>query len=480
MGRGIRYFCVGLLFFSMKGVANAQFGPSDNSVIFSTGETVAIQDSSHKFVVRDIIITGNNKTRPKTILRELPFHENEEYPLNQIVEKFYEAKKRLMNTGLFHDVVVSLKSLQGYDVYVSIEVKERWYVFPVPVVKAVDKSFHQWYKEGMSMDHVIYGVNTDLNNFTGRNDKFSVSVINGYVKQVAIQYRGIYLDKNLRWSTNAGVAFGGNKEVNYMTMYNKTVPFKDNDQFVRSYMRSFVELSYRRAIKTRHTFGIAYNYETYADTIFKLNPHFSNRHVLRYPELSYKMTYFDVDFIPYPTKGLATEITVRKKGLNDPMNIWQLNAKESITWPVGHSAYFNLRMVGMLKLPFNQPYNTQQFLGTDDQFLQGYEDYVIDGVAGGYTKATLAKQVINTHLNFSSQKFRSIYNIPFRLYLKAFVNTGYVHNPNPGINDLTNKMLYSYGVGMDIVTFTDFVIKLEWSFNQLGENGVYLHRRNYF
>ena len=71
-------------------------------------------------------------------------------------------------------------------------------------------------------------------------------------------------------------------------------------------------------------------------------------------------------------------------------------------------------------------------------------------------------------------------HVPLKIYAKTFVNTGYVYNPHPGQNDLANKFLYSGGVGFDLVTFTDFVIKIEWSFNRLGENGLYLHQHNNF
>ena len=55
-----------------------------------------------------------------------------------------------------------------------------------------------------------------------------------------------------------------------------------------------------------------------------------------------------------------------------------------------------------------------------------------------------------------------------------------VYNPTPGFNNLNNKMLFSGGVGLDIVTIYDVSIKLDWSFNQLGQNGIYLHRTNNF
>ena len=36
-------------------------------------------------------------------------------------------------------------------------------------------------------------------------------------------------------------------------------------------------------------------------------------------------------------------------------------------------------------------------------------------------------------------------------------------------------MIYTGGFGIDIITFYDFQLKFEFSFNQLGQNGLFLH-----
>ena len=100
--------------------------------------------------------------------------------------------------------------------------------------------------------------------------------------------------------------------------------------------------------------------------------------------------------------------------------------------------------------------------------------------AGGYTKATLAHRLFSTNIGIPSERFRRLNHIPFKAYAKIFGNAGYVYNPQPGDNMLANRMLYSVGVGVDIITFYDFIIKLEWSFNQIGQNGLNLHRKDYF
>ena len=255
---------------------------------------------------------------------------------------------------------------------------------------------------------------------------------------------------------------------------------KDHQQFLRTYLSWFGEVSYRRAIKTRHSLAVGYTYEELADTVFALNPGYSPRMgVIRYPEITYTLRYTDLDFIPYPTRGYAAEFSLKKKGFNEAIQLWQFNLRGSANWPVGRN-FLSLRGAAMLRLPLTQPYISRQFLGYEDQYIQGYEKYVVDGVGGGYARILLTRPVLATRIRLDPAKWRGMSQIPVRLFLKTFVNGGYVYSRHHGINELTNQFLYSGGIGLDILCFTDFVIKLEWTFNRLGENGLYLHRRNNF
>lgn len=464
--------------------AFSQIGMSENTTVYSTNGVTIVSDTNQLFVIHDILISGNEKTKPAIILRELPFKINEFYPLGTIAQKFRKARKQLMNTGLFRNVTVSLKNFDHNDVYINVEVEEKWYIWPMVFFKPVDKSFGEWWKEkNKNMDRINYGIRLSHNNITGRNDKLRLSVMNGYTRQVSVQYHGLWLDKALKWSTSIGITYGQNREVNYMTSQNKQVPVKGNGDFLHSYVGGFLQVNYRPAIKTIHSFGIGYNYESIADTVYKLNPSFSTgAKFISYPELFYRLRYFDVDYIPYPTKGFLGEVSLKREGfgIQSPINLWEVTAKASQTWPVGNKYFFNLKGLGMLKLPFSQPYIGKQFIGHDSRYLQGYEYYVVDGVAGGYAKATLLRPIFSTHISIPSQRFKSLSKIPIKVYAKTFTNAGYVYNTTTGENRLTNRLLYSGGVGLDVVTYNDLVIKIEWSFNRLGENGVYLHQRNDF
>lgn len=487
-------YCVGLLF--TLAVCIAALGQSPIPPSGDTSLRIIIQDKNidsldkldlppppdSLFIIRQIYITGNRKTRADIMLREIPFKPGDQYPLPELVKNFEKARKQLMNTTLFHEVVVSLKSFDGYQVDIQVQVRERWYLLPVPYFKPVDRNLNQWLVEQKaSLSRVNYGAKLMYNNVTGRNDKLRLYAITGYTKQFSFSYDRLYIDKAMKWGMNVSMAMGKNREINHITIDNKQEFLKSED-YLRNFFSGNLELTYRRAIKTRHRIGIGYTSERVADSVLYYNPSFlkDSRTQVKFPEVYYAMSYFDVDYIPYPTKGYAADLVIGKKGFNNAMNMWHLSAKGLGSWHTGRSSFFSVAVGGTLRVPFRQPYYNKRFLGYGDLFLQGYEYYVVDGVAGGYTKATFGKRLINFTMRIPGFKRIAPRSIPVNIYGKVYGNAGYVYNPEPGENTLSNRMLFSGGFGLDIFTIYDFTLKLEWSFNQLGENGLYLHRKSIF
>ena len=160
--------------------AQIGIGHADRQILYSTKDSDAPTDTtrlytptdtSRLFLIKEITVEGNKYTRTSTILREVSFYVGKGYSLPLLVKKFAQAKKQLLNTALFHEVIVSLKSLEGYNAHVNIEVRERWYIFPVPFVKTVDRSFGEWVKDqDMDMNRVNYGIRIRHYNATGRLD----------------------------------------------------------------------------------------------------------------------------------------------------------------------------------------------------------------------------------------------------------------------------------------------------------------------
>lgn len=436
------------------------------------------------YVVGEVTITGNKKTKPLIILREISFQTGEKYLLQELIKKFEDARRQLMNTTLFHTAIVAAKNFEGNKVNIIVEVKERWFIFPLPYLKPVDRNLNQWIVEqNASLGRINYGIKILYNNATGNNDKLRLTLGSGYTRQFSFSYDRLYIDKKMKWGINAVFAHGKNREINYNTVKDKQVFLKNSDAYLRSFVTTSLGLTYRKAIKTRHSFGVGYNSEQIKDTIVSLNPTYfkAGRNSIRFPWLFYSMVYYDLDYIPYPTRGYAAQVFAGKSGFDKTINLWQLSAKGSATWPVIKKTFLNLNAYGGIKLPFKQPYFNQRFLGYGDVFMQGYEYYVIDGVAGGYLKTTITREIFNFNIRIPPiKKGKEAQRIPFRIFAKMFGNAGYVHNPQPGENALSNTMLYSGGFGIDILSFYDVTFKLEWTFNQLGQNGIFIHRKTIF
>jgi hypothetical protein len=116
-------------------------------------------------------------------------------------------------------------------------------------------------------------------------------------------------------------------------------------------------------------------------------------------------------------------------------------------------------------------------LGSASLYMRGLEYYVIEGVAGGVARATVKNEVLAFNIH-SPLKSKTHDKIPVRVFLKAYGDLGYSYTPNYGISKLNNKMLRTCGIGLDIVTFYDVVLRFEYSFNQLRERALYFHTQN--
>lgn len=453
----------------------------------NTIDTIKIVDTVPRaYTIRNIFIEGNKKTKEKIILRELAFRQGDSLYIRDFPPKFEESKSRLKNLSLFHEneIYISVLQFEGNYVDVKVAVKERWYILPFPHLKPVDRNLSQWlFKEKANLSRVDYGIKLMWDNVTGNNDKLRFYFITGYTRQLQLAYRRPFIDKYLKWGLNFDISIGKNHEINYNTIEDKQKFLKLKDEtFARTFFRTSAEATYRPAFYTVHSFGVGYTNLRVNDSVLKLNPSFFKNYNTRvsYPEFHYKLTYRNFDYNPYPTKGHAAEFSLLKQGFGDDVNLTQLSAKAIKYWPITKKAFYSIGAAGSIKVPFKQPYYTSQLLGYGDFTMRGYEYYVVDGVAGGLINATLAQQLANFKIHIPGTKWLTPRLIPLKIYGKVYGNIGYAHNPYRGQNTLNDKMLFGGGFGIDVVTMYDFNLKIDFSFNQLGQNGLYLQKKSTF
>ena len=447
----------------------------------ASGTSSTIDTANRLVVIANVNITGLKKTKLYIIQREIPFKEGDSISHSDLQAKLTLCKQQLMNTSLFVDVIVSIEQEHNNLVFVNVIIKERWYLFPLPYFKVVDRNFNEWLVQNKgSLQRVNYGLKFMQNNVSGRNDKLNFWLISGYTRQASIRYENPFIDKNLKHGINIGFSYSRTHEINYATDLNKQKFLKVPDQFLVSALSIDLGYSYRPAIKTRHNFRISYGDLSVKDTVLLSNPNFfpAGLRRVRLPEVSYQIEYYNVDYIPYPLKGFYGEARINKR-FGKHTGVWETGGKASYSFKMFPKTYMEFQAAGLLRLPFHQSYFSTRMFGSTDLYMRGLEYYVIEGVAGGMARATAKREVVSFNIP-TPIKSKSHDKIPISIFLKGFGDVGYAYSPNPGTSFLNNRVLGTYGVGIDILTFYDVVLKLEYSFNQFGEKGLFVHSKSDF
>jgi hypothetical protein len=143
----------------------------------------------------------------------------------------------------------------------------------------------------------------------------------------------------------------------------------------------------------------------------------------------------------------------------------------------GRLYYGGLGKIRYVNYEKHIPYAFNRALGYG-HYLRGYEFYVIDGQSMLLNKNSFRYQLVKQRyykIPFGNA-FRAFNTIPFSLYANTYFDVGYVNESiYQKTNSLSNSWQFGYGLGLDIITYYDFIIRLEYSRNKLNEHGFYLH-----
>jgi outer membrane protein assembly factor BamA len=428
-------------------------------------------------LVADIAIAGNKRTKSYMIEREIPFKQGEYLSKADLEAKLILAREQVINTSLFTDVYVYVASQQGELVFIKVDVKERWYFFPLPFFKLIDRNFNNWWvQEKASLDRVDYGLKFTQGNASGRNDNVNIFLINGYDHQVNLEYILPFADRALKNGFGVRFVFNQQHQLNYGTSLSQQLFYKQ-DAYVNKEIRAEASYLYRPAIKTRHAFRIAYVQEQVADTIVKLNPNYFPNHTSKvsFPEISYTVNYFDADYVSYPLLGFDAGLSLTQRGFSKSMDMTQFEFHSTYSHPFIGKTNFQVQAAGIIRLPFQQPFYNKQLFDYGGIFFRGLEYYVLDGVAGAIVRGTERKKLFAFAYKPKPGSRLITTAIPFTFYGKIYSDAGYVYNPTPGNSLLNNRFISTWGAGIDVVSIYDVVLKFEYSFNQLGGHGLFFH-----
>jgi outer membrane protein assembly factor BamA len=449
------------------------------SGIFGFSQEV-LPDSSHK--INSIYVEGNRKTKASIVIREMAIHEGENATILQIERGIARSRQNLLNTSLFNEVMISyeINSLTNeWDIIVRV--KERWYVWPNVILEIQDRNFNSWW-ETKDFFRTNYGLFMTFENVRGRNETAVLKFRRGYTEQYGFSYKIPYLNKKQTLGLSVAANYFRNNEVAYITLGNQLKFYRSYHQYVRTEKEGKIALHYRKDIMDRHTFEISAHSIRVNDTISRLNEAYfgKNQNTLSYFSMQYIFRRDNRDVKAYPLKGYCVDFVASKDGLNilshEKIDITTFSIDARNYFKLMHRTYFSTGVKVRYMLNQKPVYYFNRAFGFND-FVRGYEYFVIDGQNFALLKTNLSYQIIQPgKLKIPIKRFEKFSTIPYTFYLRAFADAGYVqdkyfHKQNP----LSNQILTGAGVGIDFVTYYDYVLRVELSMNKLMQQGIYLH-----
>lgn len=434
-----------------------------------------------RLVIEDILIQGNKITKDPIILRELVFGIGDTVLKMELLPAFQRSKENLLNLTLFNFVYFDATHLPGNHINVHITVTERWYIWPVPILEYAERNLSEFLKN-KDWDKINYGAFLKWKNFRGRNEMLTGKIKLGYVKEYALEYSVPNIGKKQQHKASTGFNMHHQNEVIIATVNNKPVEYEPQDHPALTRLNAFVKYEYRRKFYTTHNLRMEYYNYIVSDSVAIVNPNFLGQglNTLNFFLLSYEFKHDVRDSKVYPLEGFLVKLKAEQLGLgiipDYPYPTFRITGNLMFHQKLASRIYFYNTTKGRYSSEKFMPYVLNRALGYNE-FLSGYEYYVMDGSDYVISKYNLKIQVIKptTHTLplIGMEQFNKVH---YAIYFNAFADAGYVNNvfPDP-TSTMVNNWQFSAGVGIDLVTYYDQVLRIDYAINRYGEHGLFFH-----
>lgn len=452
------------------------------------------KDSLHskKIIITSIHIEGNYITKTAIVLRELSFKKGDTIPSSDWSGICLRCKNNIMNTGLFNFADVDTIPNPGMGTDIIITLVEQWYIWPYPEFQLEERNFNVWWNQDhRSLDKIDYGIFLSDNNTTGNKEILKVKLQLGYTQQLGLSYSIPYITKKQDLGLQFNISYSKNKEIAYTSIGNVLTFLSTPDNTLQQQLTAAVDLTYRQGLYDIHYLEVNFASCQINDTILKLTNNYLpfNQTSTAFTGAKYYFRRDLRDFVPYPLHGYYFDFSLNDYGMGIALpqehafNILYLQSSLHKYGKIYKKFFYSAEAEGKVSKIGDQPYYLQRGLGYGNDFTRGYEYYVIDGNNYALFKAEMKYQLLNipiinlpTHqLPFLRQ--RQFNKANFALYLTVFSDWAYVGAADPDVqnNFLANTPLWGNGVGLDMLTYYGIVVRFEYSFNQLGQSGFFLH-----
>ncbi|MCB8995261.1 MAG: hypothetical protein H6538_06620 [Bacteroidales bacterium] len=433
------------------------------------------------FLISEILITGNKVSRESIILKELTFQQGSVLSSAELDEAIKRSRENLLNTSLYNFVNIYHSEDDNNQSRVIISVVERWYIWPSPIFEHAERNLGAFINNP-DWNRINYGGQIFWDNFRGRREQVKLKYRLGYKQQLEIYYG----KPNIGRDQKNGISFVLNQtrqhEVNEYSENNKPVYLKNENSFLAELFNPYFIYSYRSTLYARHTLNLGYLSFTYRDSASHENftglPYESDP---RWLFFDYSFEYDIRDLKAYPLNGDYIRLNLsRREFLTEGVKNYSASSLQ-ITASHHRKIIDRLYYNDAVRIYFSRDQNLPKLYRTGigyGPYLRGYELFVIDGNSYGL-------MVNNLKYCIMREKTYKLALIPwsqfnpahFSVYGNLFFDMAYAHGKYYGDrgNTYANRYLYTAGLGLDLVSYYDLVVRLEASINREGQTGFFIH-----
>ena len=419
------------------------------AIVFSWPAGAAGQDTARTAspvlgVVDTIMVGGNDKTEAYVILDEMTIK-----PGSIITGEAIEYDRgRIYSLGLFTRVDILYDSL-GTQHFVFVDVRERWYLVPLPIFGFRDGDTHKFYFGGGLLHY----------NFRGRNQKLYGSVVFGYDPAISFSFADPQLDRenNLYFASSAGFSRVKNRSVIQSDL---TGDFYEEHYDINGTVGKRFNLF--------ETAGINIGLHEVSVTSYlpgrTVSP--DGRDTYLYASLAYM--YDSRNLREYATSGAMISLYASKNGFGEStLSYSRFGADARKYIPFGGGFSLATRLFGSLVAGGLVPTYAHTYFGAGER-IRGYYRTVLEGedIAGGTVELRYSLLDARTIL-FSAIAMPAEFSVwRFGISLSLFTDTGATWFRGDRLSP--GSFASGYGGGIDFLLPYSVVLRTEYAWNEFG------------
>lgn len=396
-------------------------------------------------IIRQIHIFGNKKTKDFIITREMSLHVGDTIT-DEAVE--YD-RNRIFSLKLFNRVDIEPVPIDSSGVLLQIDVDERWYIFPIPLVGIRDREWSRWY----------YGMGVLHDNFLGENQKVWGACAFGYDPFAEILYKNPRFDPEGDVFLTVHTAFARIKNKSLQTLL--LGQEFDERQFV-------VEGQLGKRFGTSSAVWFQLSYAS-----VNVPPPGEGRTLSpdgtdRYVAVQIGGLYDTRDLKEYPRMGTYIEAVINKNGFGSQIDYWRMSTDIRKFFPVGSSVAVGVRGFTNIATGGAVPLYDHKYFGYDERIRGHFKD-ILEGesILGGTAEL---------HIPILAPIFFTIPHIPieqfatcrFGIVAAMFADAGQVWGKGTPV--ALHRFTKGFGGGLHFLLPYSFILRTEIGFDEKGRS----------